>query len=1140
MKYSIFYSKLFCLAAVMLLAAGCETSREQELETQFITPPETIQTGCYWYWIDDHISKEGVVKDLQAMKKAGINSAFVGNIGDQGYPYGPAKIFSEEWWDIVHTMFKTAGELDIEIGMFNCPGWSMTGGPWVRPDQAMRYIVSSETRVSGPGQVKVTLPVPSASSHMKEWKDIFVDNEGKPSPYFQDVKVVAFPVPKNYREDLLAASGVVSTVSKAVLRVPGQNIAPADQPAASLAKTNPKSPIYQQHAIPAGTKFTISYKLPQPRNARSIFVYPAGRINANASLEAKVNGTFVKVDTFLVKSDGPMPPIGFAPYSPIVSAFANTTSDEYRLTLYNINEPSALGRVSLFSTPALESYAEKLLARMAGVNPPWTEYKWLQQVDVTDTDGVPAIDQVIDLTDKMSPNGTLTWNAPEGEWLVFRTGMVPHEVRNSPSKAEDQGWELDKLSAKHIPYHFDHFIGEVLRRIPAEDRKTFKTVIADSWEKSGTLFTDDFLEKMKARYGYDPVPFMPVHTGHVVGSPDITDRYLWDARRLAAELLAETFVPGLNESYHRHGLSSWIENYGDWGFPGEFLLFGKHTDMVGGEFWTGSMDDRYVRVAASCAHIYNKKQVYAESFTGGWAFKHHPHSLKPYGDVAFAAGLNSSLLHVYIQQPYDTIAPGIDAWFGIEFNRKNTWFSQIDQFVTYLKRCGLMLQQGLNQADIAYFIGEDVPVNSGPYGLNENSAKNGISIPELPQGYQFDYVNSDVIMNDMKVKNGVLALPHGTTYKILVLPSLETMRPELLQKIEQLVAGGAVVLGPAPKRSPSLQGYPEADKQVQALAGKMWGNAPAKQNKYGKGLILDNMTLAEALKLIGVKPDCRVDYYKSADESVKGDTYQRTASDGGYNKFIYGHRTDGGKDIYFVANVLDVNIKVTPEFRISGKQPELWNPVTGEMRALPAYEQRDGVTAVPLQMEGNESMFIVFRKEGKPETFDLAANFPQSEEIADISDSWTVKFNSDDVFRGPAGLVKFNKLENWAKNTDEHIRYYSGTAVYTKTFNIPAVRAGKKMYLDLGLVKDMAKVKINGEYAGGAWTPPYRVDITPYVKEGSNSVEIEVVNTWANRLIGDQFLPKEKRKVDSRNNPWRTTSALQVSGLIGPVKIVKN
>ncbi|GAB6395081.1 MAG: alpha-L-rhamnosidase [Bacteroidales bacterium] len=1083
------------------------------LEAQFVSPPEAIQTGVYWYWISDHISKEGVVKDLQAMKQAGINSVFVGNIGQEA-PYGPAKIFSDEWWDVVHTMMKTAGELGIEVGMFNCPGWSHAGGPWIQSHQAMRYIVASETRVSGPKQVSVVLPVPSAGSVTRDWERVFIDMEVKPSPHFQDVKVVAFPAPKDYHANLFAAPGAKVTVTPSVSLSATSSIS-------YITQTSAASPIAARYVIPEKKECVISLKLPRPQAARSIAVYPASYVKGQAFLQAKVNGKFVPVDSVRLYCVFPIPSIGYSPYSPFVSAFRQVISDEYRLVVRNEDQTAALGRIILSPTPALDRYPEKTLARMyQHANPPWTEYRWPEQPDIATDEGLtPLRDQVIDLSDKMSADGTLTWDAPAGEWVVLRTGMVPDEVYNSPSKPEDQGWEMDKLTAEHIQYHFDHFIGEMLRRIPPEDRTTFKVVVADSWEKGGTTFTDGFLEKMEERYGYDATPFLPVYSGHVVGSPDMSERYLWDARRLAADLIGNTFMPGLNDVLHPHGLNSWIENYGDWGFPGEFLLYGKYTDKVGGEFWTGSNDARYVQVAASCAHIYNKTQVYAEAFTGGWSFTSYPHTLKPYGDRAIASGMNSPVLHVYIEQPDETTYPGIDAWFGVEFNRKNTWFSQIDQFVTYLKRCGLMLQQGLNKADIAYFIGEDVPVNSGPFGLDANSAKPGLPIPELPAGYQFDYVNSDVIMNDMQVKDGLLTLPHGTTYRILVLPPLETMRPELLQRLEQLAAAGAVILGPAPKRSPSLQGYPVADKQVQDLAAKMWGDLSAKHRNYGQGLILNDMTIQEAFDLIDLTPDCKADY----------------------EHFVFNHRIAGDKDIYFIANLKDSAVQITPEFRISGKQPELWNPVTGGNRPLPAYEQKGEVTAVPLQLEGNESMFIVFRRKGAPSAGGgLAANFPQPNVIAEVSSPWTVTFASDKVRRGPTEPVVFSQLQDWSKNADERIRYYSGAATYKTTVSLAQPPTGtERLYLDLGKVTAMAKVKINGQYAGGAWTPPYRVDITSFVKEGANDIEIEVVNTWVNRLIGDQRLPKEQRMVDSRNHPWKANSPLRESGLLGPVRIIQ-
>jgi hypothetical protein len=699
-------------------------------------------------------------------------------------------------------------------------------------------------------------------------------------------------------------------------------------------------------------------------------------------------------------------------------------------------------------------------------------------------------------------------------------GMVPNEVFISPASPEGKGWEMDKLNPAYIPHHFDSFLGEVLRRIPAEDRKTFRATIMDSWEKGGQTFSDYFIDSIKVRYGYDPTPFLPVLTGHLVGSPEQSDRFLWDVRRLAAEIAGNNLLPNFNAVAHKHGIETWIENYGDWGFPGEFLLYGKHTDRVGGEFWTGG-DMRYIDIAASCAHIYNKHRVYAEAFTSGSGYTAHPYSLKRDGDAAFAAGLTSCILHVYIEQPYEDKWPGVEAWFGVEFNRKNTWFRQIDLFTTYLKRCGVMLEQGLPVSDVAYFIGEDVPVNTGPLGLSPNATKDSVGVHELPQGYHADYVNSDVIINSMKVKDGRIVLPHGISYRILVLPPVKTMRPEVLRSIERLVANGAVVLGEAPQRSPSFQNYSEADRELTELAAKMWGDKVAKQRTYGKGTILSGMTVAEALATLDISPDVKLD-----DANM-----------------VYAHRTTPGRDIYFIANRSEKPVQITPEFRIAGKQPELWNPVNGEIRVLPAFECRDAqpgisTTIVPLQLEPYESAFIVFSGKGKPQASGVKANFPDPETVIEITTPWTVTFESDTIKRGPSDPVTFATLQSWSQSDDARIRYFSGAAVYANIFTFDAKPAGN-LYLDLGKVCVMAKVKINGQYAGGAWTPPYRVNITDVVNAGENTIEVEVVNTWINRFIGESFLPVEQRRVNHRLDIWKPTSPLHESGLLGPVRVVR-
>jgi hypothetical protein len=1101
------FLKTSILFAVAALVSGC--GRNDRLADDFVSPPESMTTGMYWYWMSDNISKEGVVKDLYAMKQAGINSVFIGNIGGEGAFYGNVKLFTDEWWEVLHTAMKTAGELDIEVGMFNCPGWSHSGGPWIEAGQSMRHLVASETPVKGGSKISVKLPVPQQPTQYKDWSSEFINNEGKPSPHFQDVRTLAVPVPEDYRRNLFDEAGAKITAAN-MRPVKGASL---DRPVIDVPDD---SPLSIKYVVPKGEEASITLRLPQPENARSLSVYTPSHCRGEGELQAKVNGEFITVATYPLYRVFPIPSVGYTPFAPTVVGFDKVSSDEYRIVFRNTERDAAVGAIALSPTAVLDKYPEKSLARMyQGGNPPYTEYKWTaaQSVPAGNDEAtaiVPA--KVIDVTDKIQPDGTLVWDAPEGNWLVMRMGMVPNEVFISPASPEGKGWEIDKLNPEYLQHHFDSFLGKVLQRIPAEDRRTFRITVMDSWEKGAQTFTDNFIDSLRARYGYDPTPFLPVLTGHLVGSPEQSERFLWDVRRLAAEIAGNNLLPNFNAISHKHGIETWIENYGDWGFPGEFLLYGKNSDRVGGEFWTEG-DMRYIDIAASCAHIYNKPRVYAESFTSGSGFRAHPYSLKRDGDAAFAAGLTSCILHVYIEQPSEDINPGITAWFGVEFNRKNIWFGQFDLFTTYLKRCGVMLEQGLPVSDLAYFIGEDVPVNSGPFGLNPNTAKDGIDVPVLPQGYHADYVNSDVIMNTMSVKNGRIALPHGISYSILVLPPFETMRPEVLKSIERLVLDGATVLGEAPERSPSYQNYPEADRELIALAGKMWGDKTAKQRAYGKGKILSGMTIEEALKTLAIAPDVKLD-----DENI-----------------VYNHRTTANREIYFVANRSEKPMQISPEFRVAGKQPELWNPINGERRLLPAFEQKDASTIIPLKLEPYESMFIVFSGKGKPQSSGVDANFPAPEILTEINTPWTVTFESDKIKRGPSGLVVFDKLQSWSQNEDERIRYYSGTAVYNNTFTLDDKPSGK-VYINLGRACNMAKVKINGQYAGGVWTYPYRVNITGAVKAGENTVEVEVVNNWVNRLIGDSMLPEDERVTNYPFEPWMSRK-LRDSGLLGPVRI---
>jgi hypothetical protein len=464
------------------------------------------------------------------------------------------------------------------------------------------------------------------------------------------------------------------------------------------------------------------------------------------------------------------------------------------------------------------------------------------------------------------------------------------------------------------------------------------------------------------------------------------------------------------------------------------------------------------------------------------------------------------ILHVYIHQPYEDKTPGINAWFGTEFNRKNTWFKQSKNWIDYQRRCMFMLQRGLAVNDVCYFIGEDVPKMTG------------IRIPELPKGYSFDYINAEVIKNRLTVKDGNLTLPDGMSYKLMVLPPLETMRPELLRKIKQLVHEGATIVGPSPDHSPSLQNFPSADYEVKSLSAELWGEADdneIKSVKFGKGMIFNVNDLQPVLNQIGLIPDIIVP------ENIP---------------LLWIHRRLGDTDIYFITNQSGSPASFEATFRVTGRKPEFWDPTNGMMRDLPVFIEKDETTVVPLKLDQFGSAFIIFRKRGNAISDRMEANFPEPKTLVNITAPWEVSFDS--TMRGPEGPLKMSDLYDWSESNDERIKYYSGTATYKNTFVIDEIPAKEMLYLNLGKVNVMAEVKINGQIAGGVWTPPLQVDVTNLVKPGINSIEIEVVNNWVNRLIGDSRLPEKERSTWINVNQIRPDDPLQPSGLMGPVSLV--
>ncbi len=1095
---------LLASSAFIFLAASCSEAPEpvqqeqtakqnNQLVSDFITPPEETKLGTYWYWMNDNISEAGIKKDLEFMSEIGIGRAFIGNVGGfQGDlpPQGDVRILSEQWWNITSQAIETASDLGMEIGVFNSPGWSMAGGPWIKPEQSMRYIASVTQHVTGPLKLGAKLTIKLEA----------------PQADFQDVITLAFPAPEGISLNSLNPKVSASVAIESLSALTDGDLS-----------TDAKLPTKRiRGKLPTAS---IDFEVEDSFTARSLIIHPGEKsFMADMELQALQGDNYQTIRKFSyerkrVKGDVA---IGFLPKAPEVFAFDATTSKKFRLVFSEIRFGSDIAEIELSSAARLDQYIEKQLGQLKDYPIPlWHEHKWTTQPAV-DGNLVVAEKAIVDISSSISADGTVNWDVPKGDWVIVRYGMVTTGKMNGPTTTEGSGLEVDKMSTEHVEHHFNNFVKKIQARVPAEKRDALKWVIADSYEAGSQNWSDEFAQQFEQQYGYDAKKYLPVLNGFIVGSSDQSERFLWDVRRLVADNISYKFVGGLKKVANEHGLKLWLENYGHWGFPGEFLQYGGQADAVAGEFWNevqpGSWDlgPLEVKAAASAAHIYGKKKVSVEAFTAKLRqFERYPALLKKRGDFAFATGANDFVLHVYISQLDDGRAPGVNAWFGTAFNRKNTWFPHAKGFTDYLRRNMHMLQQGNPVSDVAYFIGESAP------------AMTGIEQPRLPKGYAYDFINAEVLIDRITVENGDLVLPEGTRYKMLVLPPLKTMRPEVLARISDLVKQGVTIFGPAPSASPSLQDYPASDVKVKALAKALWGDVDGSNKtyrKFGKGHVYDGENLNEALAGLGMHADFAFDAKLP---------------------ILYNHRQTDTKDIYFISNQSDKPLSFTPTFRVKGKQPEHWNPVSTEVRDLTEFtETQHGIT-VPLSLDAFESAFVVFEKPLKAasavpsETPSTQANFPKPQAILTLSNPWQVTF--DKSKGGPAAPVIFDTLSDWSLSSDPAIKTYSGTAVYKTTFSVDNLAKAQKYLLDLGKVKVIAKVKVNGVELGSVWTAPWSIDVSKALKAGENKLEIMVVNTWINKIVSDASLAEDERSTWVSWPAFDKNRPLDSSGLMGPV-----
>ena len=1043
------------------------------LRQNFVNPPENTKPAIYWYWMNEQVSKEGITKDLEALYSKGIGEVCIAHImHPPGDDEPGVTTLSSEWLDCVQFAIREGSRIGIRVSLFNSPGWSQSGGPWVKPEDATRYLVYSEIDVEGPASIDTII--------------------GKPKDFFQDVVVLAYP------------ETLAETTQKAII---------TSTPTASRLENLTDSDLKNITTFNNGRDedVTIDINYEQPETKRSLYIKPGDQhFGMYCDVYMKTGDDYTLVKTHYFDRINREVRMGPDPSAPLALSLGEINSTGFRIVMRDIPEKFQLRELNLSSKPILEDYPEKWLLKMPSKKTPdWHAYMWENQEQPSSA-GVVSSDQVRNISQYLTGDN-LRWDVPAGKWKIIRVGMTTTNTKNQPAAPVARGLEIDKMNKRVIPGHYDAYIGRITSSMSEEDLKSFTRVIVDSYEAGPLNWTDSMAQVFVERYGYDPYPWMAVLTGQIVGSADQSNRFLWDLRRLVAERVASEYVGGMTEVCAKHGKKLWLENYGWDGFPSEFILYSKYAPGIGGEFWVNNAGDNIeCRLASSGAHMYGKNIVSAESYTTREAsFEYYPFKLKKSGDRGYADGVNDHFLHVSIHQPDDNKFPGVNAWFGTEYNRQNTWFENSKAWIDYQRRCCYMLQQGRHHADLAFFISEESPKMSG--WLDEN----------LSKGYDYDFINSDVIVNIATVKNGRLTLPSGISYSLLVLPPLNTMRPEVLKRIKELVEQGATILGNPIERSPSLANYPESDKEIKKLSLALWGTDNYKtqdriERSLGQGRVFCNVPINDVLTKIGT-PEAVV-----LEQDVPVLWKQRTLENG---------------QIFFLCNQDDRHISFDVLFNVTGLQPELWNPVDGTVRDLPDFEFTSGKTKIPLQLDGTESCFIVFKKQTKgPRKKNVGeGNYGEEKILLTLDDLWDVEFYnrwSKEQFE-----LKQQKLQDWSKSSDPKIKHFSGTIICRNEFQLPAKVRAKNVYLEFENLYETAAIIINGKPAAyELWCKPYRIDIAPLLQKGTNTIEVRVTNSWKNKIIEQAKKPANERTIYYNFNG--TKPGLSPSGIWGDVNLV--
>ena len=1077
----------------------------------FRDPPPAARPQVWWHWMNGNVSLEGAKLDLAWMQRIGIGGVHTFTGGGLGEPHvvePPVDFLGEQWRDAFQSTTRLARSAGMEVTIAGSPGWSETGGIWVAPEDAMKKYVWSETRVAGGRVLDLSLAQPPIATG----PFLGVKHSFNPPPaelrgdVYRDSLVMAFPTPA---AELGATAPIFSTAAGAV----DLSALRAGDLAAAVSL-----PIAEGDS---GAHIDAVFARPVTIAALILGLSRVADVEIQAGDEPTALRPVLKARADPSETPAPQQTYSFAP----------TRAKMFRIILTRpASKPLFPGLPARLSKPrpVPGDFTLTRLELCGGARVSRFESKagFQSSIDVeapptaaAERDALIPAGSVIDLTDKLDSTGRLRWSAPPGAWTIVRLGWSLTGQTNGPAQPRDTGLEVDKLDPNRVRAYLEHYLDIYRDAMQGPlGRDSVQSLLTDSWEAGVQNWTPSLLQQFKTRRGYDPVQYLPVLIGRVVGDASASERFLWDFHRTLQEALADNHYAVIAQVLHERGMSYYTEAQGDTPRAiGDGLAIKARADIPTAEYWYRAFAtapgqpslQADLREAASAAHLYGKPLAAAESLTVAagkdpWSFS--PGMLKPVVDEIFASGINRILLHESHHQPLLRDGPGLTlGFFGQFFNRNDTWAEHAGGWIDYLSRTSFLLQQGSYVADIAYFYGEQR--NLTELYLDRFDRP-------VPNGYAYDFLNAEALLT-LAAAEGSIGTPAGMRYRVLyVPPTVRHYTLEVLRKLRDLVAQGAVLLAERPL---GTLGLPAGGSEFAAIVEALWGSedSQVEPRTYGRGRVYAHSDLSRVLNAEGIPPD------------VAAET---CAADCGLMSL---HRHAANADIYYLSNRQNAARNLRVVFRVKNLVPELWRSETGKVEPLVFQPTAEGVQ-VQLPFEANDAYFVVFRGSA-PRPQELPAQSARAE-LAQISGPWQVQFQSG---RGAPEHSTFPQLRDWSSFEDPRIKFFSGTASYRTSFTLPARKSGvrQRLHLDLGTVHELAIVFLDGQPLGNVWHAPFMVDLPADLKPGPHALEIRVDNLWVNRLIGDKQ-PGATALAFAPQSPFAADSPLMPSGLIGPVRIL--